>query len=154
VTGYHNMEYHLGELSADLEACVSEHHDDCVIAIAPDKLVRAAVELKEIGFDRLGMVTAVDWVTEFELVYRLASRTLSAAAFLKTRISREDPVIPSLCDVWPAANWHEREVWDLFGIRFEEHPDLRRILLPEEWVGFPLRKDYSDERMIRRPDYI
>lgn len=154
MTGYHNMEYHLGELSADLEACVSEHHDDCVIEIAPEKLLQAATELKEIGFDRFGMVTAVDRVTEFELVYRLASRKLSAAVFLKTRVGRGQPVIASLCDVWPAANWHEREAWDLFGIRFEGHPDLRRILLPEEWEGFPLRKDYSDSRMIRRPDYI
>jgi len=154
VTGFHNMEYHLGELSADLSACISEHHDDCVIVIAPGNLLRAASELKEVGFDRLGMVTAVDWGEEFELVYRLASRKLSAAAFVKTRIPRAEPAIASLCGVWPAANWHEREVWDLFGIRFEGHPDLRRILLPEEWDGFPLRKEYTHPNMIRRPDYI
>lgn len=154
MTGFHNMEYHLGELSADLNACISEHHDDCVIEIAPDKLLQAATELEEIGFDRLGLVTAVDWGTEFELVYRLASRSLSAAVFLKARIAREDPVVASLCGIWPAANWHEREVFDLFGIRFEGHPDLRRILLPEEWEGFPLRKDYSNPNVIHRPDYI
>jgi NADH-quinone oxidoreductase subunit C len=154
VTGYHNMEHHLGELSPDLEASISEHHDDVVIVIAPGKLLQAAGELKVIGFDRLGMVTAVDYDSEFELVYRLTSRSLSASALVKSRVPRREPVIASLCSVWPSANWQEREVWDLFGIEFAGHPDLRRILLPEEWPGWPLRKDYDDPNVIKRPDYV
>ena len=67
---------------------------------------------------------------------------------------RENPATESLSDLWPAALWQEREVYDLFGIEFEVIPDLRRILLPDDWVGHPLRKDYEDDRMIRRPDYI
>ncbi|MCL4079027.1 NADH-quinone oxidoreductase subunit C [Coriobacteriia bacterium Es71-Z0120] len=106
------------------------------------------------GFDRLGMVTAVDRGDEFEVVYRLQSRRLAAGMFLKTAVPYSEPTVPTMCDLWPAANWQEREVYDLFGIIFEGHPDLRRILLPEDWVGHPLRKDYEDERIIRRPDYI
>lgn len=150
----HSLEYHLGDLSPELGAEISEHFDDVVIVVAPEKLHRTAEELLGVGFDRLGMVTAVDTGDEFELVYRLTSRSLSAGVFIKTRVGRAEPSVASLCDIWPAADWQEREVWDMFGIRFEGHPDLRRILLPEEWVGWPLRKDYEDPNMIRRPDYI
>ena len=114
----------------------------------------AARDLKALGFDRFGMVTAVDRGDVFVLVYRLQSRTLTAAIFLKAEVPRSEPVADSLCDLWPAANWQEREVFDLFGIVFEGHPDLRRIVLPDDWEGHPLRKDYEDASMIRRPDYI
>ncbi len=100
------------------------------------------------------MVTAVDRGAVFTLVYRLQSRELGAAIFLKADVPRGEPEIESLCDLWPAANWQEREVFDLFGIVFRGHPDLRRIALPDDWVGHPLRKDYEDSTMIRRPDYI
>jgi NADH-quinone oxidoreductase subunit C len=79
---------------------------------------------------------------------------MHAGIFLKTRVPRENAVVRSVVDLWPAANWHEREAFDLMGIRFEGHPDLRRILLTDDWVGHPLRKDYVDARMVRRPDYI
>lgn len=100
------------------------------------------------------MATAVDRLTYFELVYRLHSRSMSAALFLKCNVERDNPLARSLVDLWPAALWQEREVYDMFGIVFEGHPDLRRILLPEEWEGYPLRKDYRDDSVIRRPDYI
>ena len=138
----------------ELDARIADHFDDVVIEVSAVNLPQLAVELKAIGFDRLGMVTAVDWGDEFEMVYRVTSRSLSASAFVKTRIGRDDAHIASLCDVWSAANWQEREVFDLFGIDFVGHPDMRRILLPEEWPGWPLRKDYDDPNVISRPDYI
>jgi len=154
VSSLHDLHYHLGGLSADLDATVTDHLEDVVVEVTPDKLLRLARELVGIGFDRLGMVTAVDLGFEFEMVYRVTSQALSSSAFVKTRIGRTDARIASLCDVWPAANWQEREVFDLFGIEFVGHPDMRRILLPDEWPGWPLRKDYDDPNVIHRPDYI
>jgi NADH-quinone oxidoreductase subunit C len=154
VSPQHDLNHHLAQLTSGLDARISDHFDDVVIEILPLNLLQLASELRDIGFDRLGMVTAVDLGDEFEMVYRMTSRALSASAFVKARIGRVDAHIASLCDVWPAANWQEREVWDLFGIDFVGHPDMRRILLPEEWPGWPLRKDYDDPNVIHRPDYI
>ncbi len=145
---------HLCEVYPDLCPLFSIEFGDGVLVVDCDRLFSAASNLKDLGFDRLGMVTAVDRPTHLELVYRLHSRSMSAAIFLKCTVDRESPVAHSLVDLWPAALWQEREVYDMFGIVFEAHPDLRRILLPEEWEGYPLRKDYSDRRVIRRPDYI
>jgi NADH/F420H2 dehydrogenase subunit C len=127
---------------------------DGVLCVDRERLHSAASDLKDLGFDRLGMVTAVDYGEEFELVYRLQSRDMHAGIFVKTRIPRDEPVIRSVNDLWAAANWQERETYDMFGIVFEGHPDLRRILLTDDWVGWPLRKDYDDPNIIRRPDYI
>jgi NADH-quinone oxidoreductase subunit C len=154
VTDFERLQVRLAELSPKLYPLFSEEFGDTVIGVSRSELLSTSHELRELGFDRLGMVTAIDRQEWFTVVYRLGSRALSAAVFLKTRVPRDDAHLDSLCDVWPAANWQEREVFDLFGIVFDGHPDLRRILLPEDWVGFPLRKDYEDDRIIRRPDYI
>jgi len=150
----HDLAYHLAGLSQGLDAKIAEHFDDVVITLPAEHLLAAALELRDLGFDRLGMVTAVDWGDDFEMVYRIMSRSMSSSAFVKTHIGRAEARIDSLCEVWPAANWQEREVFDLFGIEFTGHPDLRRILLPDEWPGWPLRKDYEDANVIKRPDYI
>jgi NADH-quinone oxidoreductase subunit C len=144
----------LAELSPRLYPLFSLEFGDAVIGVEPDELHEIAAELCEIGFDRLGMVTAVDYGEWVVVVYRLQSRSLSAALFVKTQLRPDDLRLASVNDIWPAANWQEREVFDLFGIEFEGHPDLRRIVLPEDFVGHPLRKDYDDPRVIRRPDYI
>ncbi len=148
------LQRRLSELSPVLAPLFSREFGDAVIGVAHDAVFETALELKTIGFDRLGMVTAVDRGEYFTMVYRLQSRSLSSAIFLKTRLARDDAHVRSLCDVWPAALWQEREVYDMFGIIFDEHPDLRRILLPDDFEGFPLRKDYENPNMIRRPDYI
>jgi NADH-quinone oxidoreductase subunit C len=96
-------------------------------------------------FVRLSTVTAVDWhpaEPRFEVVYHLHSPARNARLRVKCRVGGENPAIDSVTPVWRSANWYERETFDLFGIRFRNHPDLRRIMLPDDWEGHPLRKDY------------
>ena len=103
----------------------------------------------ECAFDTLTDLCAVDYLGEtprFEVVYHLFSIGKGHRLRVKTRVPEDDPVVATALEVWPSANWMEREVWDLYGIRFEGHPDLRRILLYDEFEGHPLRKDYPKER--------
>jgi len=102
----------------------------------------------ELQFTFLSDVTGVDRFPvepRFELNYHLLSLERRERLRLKVRVGSNDPVVESVTRVWPGANWHEREVFDLFGVRFEGHPDLHRILMPEDWEGHPLRKDYPVE---------
>ena len=98
----------------------------------------------ELDFDWLGCLSAVDYVTDnqFCCVYDLYSMRHNHWFAVKVYVDRAQPSIPSVMDFWPAADWHEREAFDMMGILFPGHSDLRRILLPEDWEGFPLRKDY------------
>lgn len=98
----------------------------------------------DLDFDFLLCISGVDYVAEDKLcaVYDLRSMKHRHEFAVKVYTDRGAPSIPSVADLWPAADWHEREIFDLFGIDFPGHPDLRRILLPEDWVGHPLRKDY------------
>jgi NADH-quinone oxidoreductase subunit C len=144
----------LGEENAMTAAMLSGASERPEIRAGREELLEVLGTLRRVGFERLEMVTAVDRGEVFELVYRLESRSLSIAVTVRVDVPREEPKAASACALWPAADWQEREVYDLFGIRFSGHPDLRRILLPDDWMGFPLRKDYADERIVRRPDYI
>jgi NADH-quinone oxidoreductase subunit C len=148
------LQHRLAELSPVLAPLFSLEFGDAVIGVGKEKLLETAKELRDIGFDRLGMVTAVDRCEFLTMVYRLQSRSLSSALFVKTKVMPDDLHVDSLFGVWPAADWQEREVFDLFGIVFDGHPDLRRIMLPADFEGHPLRKDYENPNMIRRPDYI
>jgi len=138
----------------DLCPLLSIEFSDGVLAVPRAQLHSVAARLKDFGFERFGMVTAVDFGDDFELVYRLQSSRFGVGLFLKTEVPRDEPAIETITDLWPAADWQEREVYDLMGVEFIGHPDLRRILLPEDWVGHPLRKDYHDDHVIPRPDYI
>ena len=102
----------------------------------------------DLAFDWLGCISAVDYVTDNQLgaVYELYSTRHEHWFAVKVHVDRDEAHIPSIMDLWPAADWHEREAFDLMGIVFDGHDDLRRILLPEDWVGHPLRKDYSFPR--------
>ncbi|MFM7248425.1 MAG: NADH-quinone oxidoreductase subunit C [Planctomycetaceae bacterium] len=100
------------------------------------------------GFDLLVDVTCVDYLEyrgaarRYGLVYLLASTTSGARITVRVFVDDPQPAVPSVVDIWPGAEWLEREVWDMFGIRFEGHPDLRRLVMPEEFTAHPLRKDY------------
>ncbi len=96
----------------------------------------------DMDFDFLMNLAGVDYGDNLGTVYHLYSMKQKHSIVLKVTVEREHPEIPSLADLWRTADWHEREVFDLYGIVFSNHPDLRRLLLPEDWVGYPLRKDY------------
>jgi len=101
---------------------------------------------EETQFDFLFCLTGVDWPEYMTVVYHLNSSIKGHNLIVKARINdRENPEIETVSDIWRTAEFHEREVYDLFGIVFRNHPDLRRIFLTDDWVGYPLRKDYKDE---------
>jgi len=104
---------------------------------------------KEYSFDFLFCLTCIDWKTHLMMVYHLLSKTHRHNIVVKAKLADvNNPQIETVCDIWQTANFHEREVYDLFGVKFLNHPDLRRLLLDENWEGYPLRKNYVDENMI------
>lgn len=126
-----------------------EHRDEQTIILKPENLVEVCSFLKNtLQYAMLETVTAVDWlerVPRFDVVYQLLSLTNQCFIRLKVRVGERreaNPQVPTVTGVWPGANWYEREVYDLFGIIFTGHPDLRRIMMPNNWTTHPLRKDY------------
>jgi NADH-quinone oxidoreductase subunit C len=123
---------------------------DWSLIVSPARLLEVAAHLRDADgarFDFCSDVTATDWpprAERFDVIYALYSTRLRHRLRLKVRVA-EGGAVPSVASIWPAANWLEREVFDLFGIRFDGHPDLRRILMPDEWQGHPQRKDYPLE---------
>lgn len=106
----------------------------------------------QLYFDSLSCVTGLDNGTEansMEVIYNLYSIPYNHHLMVKVKLERENPAIDTLTDLWKTADWHEREAFDLFGIHFNNHPDLRRILLPADWEGFPLKKDYQQQEYYR-----
>lgn len=120
--------------------------------VVPRNLLHAVAERcradSKLQFNLLSDATCVDRYPvepRFELNYQLLSIPRRDRVRLQVKLNGQDPVVDSLVSVWPGANWLEREIFDLFGIRFNGHPDLRRILLPEDWEGYPLRRDFPVE---------
>jgi NADH-quinone oxidoreductase subunit C len=123
---------------------------DPFLVIQPADLVELCRYLKddpEMAFDCLMNLSAIDWPkkNQIEVVYHLWSYSKRHAFILKTSLPRDNPEIASLDSVWRAADWLEREQYDLLGVTFTGHPDLRRIMLPDDWIGHPLRKDYKEQ---------
>jgi NADH-quinone oxidoreductase subunit C len=118
------------------------------LTIAREQIPDAAYTVQAAGYNYFEDMTAVDWFPaspRFQLSYHIVSHGLKERIRLRAWTEEADPVIDSITPVWPSANYFEREVFDLFGIRFENHPNLRRILMPDDWEGYPLRKDYPVE---------
>jgi NADH-quinone oxidoreductase subunit C len=126
-----------------------EFRGETTFVIAASDLREVAKFCKEeLSFDYLLDITSVDnfgGEPRFEVVYELYSMTLSVHLRLKLRVSEDAPTIDTVSDIWPTANWHEREIWDMMGLRFNGHPDLRRILMWEGYPYFPLRKEFPLE---------
>jgi NADH/F420H2 dehydrogenase subunit C len=119
------------------------------ISVQPAGLHQLMSQLKsnsETNFDYLFCLSGVDWGIELGVVYHLESTTHRHIIVVKIKTEdRENPVFDSVCDIWKTAEFHEREVFDFFGIKFNNHPNLKRLFLTEDWDGFPLRKDYVDD---------
>ncbi|MBK6987188.1 MAG: NADH-quinone oxidoreductase subunit C [Bacteroidetes bacterium] len=109
------------------------------------KLAEALKNENDLAFDYLFCVTCVDWKTHLTMVYHLSSTLHRHTIVVKAKIAdRNNAIIDSVYNIWATAELNEREAYDLFGVHFTNHPDLRRLFLSEDWVGFPLRKDYED----------
>ena len=119
------------------------------ITVQPEQLHQLMTQLKsnpETNFDYLFCLSGVDWGKELGVVYHLESTTHRHQLVVKVKTEdRETPTFDTVCDIWYTAEFHEREVFDFFGIIFTNHPNLKRLFLTEDWDGFPLRKDYVDE---------
>ncbi|MBW4028657.1 NADH-quinone oxidoreductase subunit C [Acidipila rosea] len=132
------------------DALVDAKYDrgELTLTIAKDDIRAAARAVKAGGYEFLEDVTCVDWYPaepRFQVTYHILSMQQKQRVRLVAMVESLDLSIESITSVWPSANFYEREVWDLFGVRFHGHPDLRRIMMPEEWEGHPLRKDYPVE---------
>lgn len=136
-------------LDIESTAEITEEKQFLTVNVQPNKLhalAKALKESKDTHFDFLFCLSGVDYGDAMGIVYHLESTDLKHEIVLKTKTTdRENPAFDTVCDIWNTAEFHEREVFDFFGIKFNNHPDLRRLFLEQNWKGFPLRKDYVDE---------
>ena len=108
------------------------------------KLAQVLRSKEDLWFDYLFCLTCVDWKTHLTMVYHLSSTRHRHTIVIKVKLNRDQPEVDTVCDIWRTAEFHEREVFELFGVHFTGHPDLRKLILPDDWQGYPLRKDYED----------
>ena len=121
---------------------------ELTLTVPRESIIAACQAVQAAGYTFLEDVTAVDWYPSeprFQITYHILSMSLKARVRLVTRLNSDDAAIDSITSVWPAANFYEREIFDLFGVHFGGHPRLTRIMMPEDWQGHPLRKDYPVE---------
>ena len=122
--------------------------NELTITVARESVIAACQAVKQAGYNFFEDVTAVDWYPSeprFQISYSILSHSLKRRLRLVVRLTSDDAAVDSITSVWPSANFYEREIFDLFGVHFGNHPNLRRIMMPEDWNGHPLRKDYPVE---------
>ena len=121
------------------------------INVQIDKYYKTIEDYKNQGYEMMVDLTAVDWYRKkeprFEVIVNLLSVSKNSRLIVNVSVPDEDLKVPSICEIYPGANFYEREVFDMFGIEFENHPELTRILMPDDWTGNPLRKDYGSGRI-------
>ena len=133
---------------SELATAAKYDRGELTITVARENIVAACDAVKASGYNFLEDVTAVDWYPSeprFQITYHILSHRLKERLRLAVRVAGDDAALDSITPVWPSANFYEREVFDLFGVHFGGHPNLRRIMMPEDWNGHPLRKDYPVE---------
>jgi NADH-quinone oxidoreductase subunit C len=133
---------------ADLATDAKYDRAELTITVARENIIAAGKAVQQAGYNFLEDVTAVDWYPSeprFQITYHILSMSLKQRIRLIVRLDGGDAAVDSITPVWPSANFYEREVFDLFGVHIGGHPNLRRIMMPEDWNGHPLRKDYPVE---------
>jgi NADH-quinone oxidoreductase subunit C len=133
---------------ADLATDAKFDRAELTITVAREDIIAAAKAVQQAGYNFLEDVTAVDWYPSeprFQITYHILSHSMKQRIRLVVRLDSDSASIDSITSVWPSANFYEREVFDLFGVHFGGHPNLKRIMMPEDWNGHPLRKDYPVE---------
>ncbi len=126
---------------------IADQKPDPFAVVDPTAIVEIGGFMKddpELAMECLSNQSGVDYKDRIEVVYHLFSYRLRHGAVLKVKLPRDNPSVPTLENIWKSANWMEREIFDLLGVNFEAHSDLRRLLMPEDWVGYPLRKDFVE----------
>jgi NADH-quinone oxidoreductase subunit C len=140
-------------LQSDFGATFEEFRNEAHVFVRPDQIVDVITSLRDVHeFELLSAMTAVDYWPQalsplgeeprFHVIYQLTSIAKNLSIQIRVPVAATNPVVPTVSGVFASANWREREIWDMFGVRFDGHPDPRRILMPADWEGHPLRKDY------------
>lgn len=128
------------------EAVFDETGEFLNVMIEPKDWRLLAEQLKSgtLNMDYLFCLTCVDWKTHLTMVYHLSSTDHRQTVVIKAKLDRNNPEIKTVCDIWRTAEFHEREVYEMFGVKFTDHPDLRRLILTDDFEGWPMRKDFED----------
>lgn len=128
------------------EAVFDETGEWLNVSVEEKDWKRMAIDLRNssLVFDYLFCVTCIDWKTHLTMVYHLSSTTYRHSMVVKVNLNRDLPEIDTVSDIWRTAEFHEREVFELFGVQFRNHPDLRKLILTDDFIGYPLRKDFED----------
>ena len=141
-----NLQPIVEELEKEFGLTASEYRGDASLVVPAEKIVAACQRMQGLGFEMLSALTAVDYWPEqqprFHVIYEFTSVSKNLRLELRVPVPGINPTVPTISHIYRNANWRERELWDMFGIKAEGHPDLRRILMPADWEGHPLRKDY------------